>query len=182
MSAPRPAARVPAIRRLPAYGLALLLAACGPTDAGSTPEPPQDTTRTVLVHFTRDEEPVPVERRIPETRQVLRATLEAQLRGPTADERATGLTSFFSEATAGLLNQVTLDEQGRAIIDFRDLRPVIPNASSSAGSQILLGELDATVFQFPNVQSVEYRIDGSCEVFWEWLQVGGCPVVERPGE
>lgn len=168
--------------RVPVLALGLALAACGPNDADSTPEPPDDAaTTTVQVHFTRNEEPVAVARNVPETPRVLRAALEAQLRGPTAEERAAGLSSFFSEATVGMLNQVALDEAGRAIIDFQDLRPVIPNASSSAGSQMFLGELNATVFQFPNVRSVEYRINGSCEIFWEWLQVGGCPVVERPG-
>jgi hypothetical protein len=63
-------------------------------------------------------------------------------------------------------------------VNFRDLRPVIPNASTSAGSQILLRELDATVFQFPSVRSVEYRINGSCAAFFEWLQLA-CAVRSR---
>lgn len=171
----------PVMLRLPALALVLSLTACGANDAGSTPEPPDGASvTTVNVHFTRDEKPVAVARQVPETPQLLRAALEAQLQGPTAEERAEGLSSFFSAETAGMLNRVTIDEAGRAVVDFRDLRPVIPNASTSAGSQMMLGELNATVFQFPSVRSVEYRIDGNCEVFWEWLQVGGCPIVERP--
>lgn len=80
-----------------------------------------------------------------------------------------------------MLNDATLDDRGHAIVDVRDLRRVIPNASSSAGSRLLLGELNAIVFQFPAVQTIEYRIEGSCETFWEWLQVGGCPTGGRPG-
>ncbi len=66
------------------------------------------------------------------------------------------------------------------MVDVGDLRPLIPNASTSAGSEMLLAQLGATVFQFPTVASVEYRIEGSCDAFFEWLQ-RGCEVIERPG-
>lgn len=114
-----------------------------------------------------------VYRLVPESPQVLEAALEALLAGPTADERAGALSSFFSDATAGMLRSVTVTD-GHAVVDFEDLRPVIPNASSSAGSARLLSELDATVFQFRSVESVEYRLEGSCTDFNEWLQFGGC--------
>jgi hypothetical protein len=35
------------------------------------------------------------------------------------------------------------------------------------------------VLQFATVDEVEYRLGGSCEAFWEWQQVGGCPIVTR---
>lgn len=134
---------------------------------------------TVRVYFTRDEEPEPVEREIPRTSGVLRATLAALLEGPTDAERAAGLFSWFSEETAGMLRDVHVDEAGRAIVDFRDLSRIISGASSSAGGRILLNELNHTVFQFDTVGSVEYRMDGSCDRFWNWLQ-SDCGVVERP--
>jgi hypothetical protein len=59
-------------------------------------------------------------------------------------------------------------------VDSGDLRSVIPNASTSAESRLLLSQLDATVFQFPTITSVIYRIDGSCQTFGEWLQLDGC--------
>jgi hypothetical protein len=74
---------------------------------------------------------------------------------------------------------VCLDDTGRAIIDFRDFSRTISGASTSAGSRILLNELNRTVFQFDTVRSVEYRIEGNCEAFWNWLQAE-CTVVERP--
>jgi hypothetical protein len=46
---------------------------------------------------------------------------------------------------------------------------------------MLLQELNGTVFQFPEIRSVEYRMEGSCDLFWEWLQYG-CRVVARPVE
>ena len=123
---------------------------------------------------------VPVSRQVPRTSGVLRAALEQLLAGPTDGERFRGLHSWFSEETAGMLNDVTIGPDGTAVVDFGDLRPVIPNASTSAGSDQLLAQLEATVFQFASVTGVEYRIDGSCEAFWEWLQ-RSCHTVVRPG-
>jgi spore germination protein GerM len=105
--------------------------------------------------------------------------LRALLRGPDPGEREAGMDSWFSAATAGLLRSATVDAEGRAVVDFADLRATIPNASTSAGSAMLLRELNATVFEYPAVQSVEYRIEGSCDVFGEWLQYG-CVTVARP--
>jgi hypothetical protein len=114
-----------------------------------------------------------VYRVVPASPRVLQASLEAMLAGPSPAEARASLGSGFSPATARLLRSVTLSN-GHAVVDFADLRSVIPTASSSAGSARLLAQLDATVFQFPTVASVEYRIDGSCEAFNEWLQFGGC--------
>jgi len=149
---------------------------------GSVQQPPvtgdAPRTTTVLVHFTRDEAPFAVEREVTAP-AVLRGALEQQLSGPTPRERdALGVTSWFSAETAGMLRSVTLDEEGRAIVDFEDFSQIIPGASSSLGSLTLLGELNATVFQFPQVQSVEYRFAGSCDAFSNWLQYD-CQVFER---
>ena len=132
----------------------------------------------VTVYFTCNAEAlVPAYRLAPASTGVLRAALERLLAGPTPAERAAGLGSWFSEDTGGMLAGVSLSD-GKAVVDFRDLRPVIPNASTSAGSQLLLRQLDATVFQFPTVRSVEYRINGSCSTFFEWLQMA-CTVRSR---
>jgi hypothetical protein len=48
---------------------------------------------------------------------------------------------------------------------------VIPNASSSCGSAILLAQLDATATQFPTVDRAVYSIDGDTRAFYEWLQL-----------
>lgn len=146
--------------------------------ADDQPDPMNPATMSVTVFFHRGETLADATRAVPVTSGVLRASLDALLAGPTPAERDDGLSSWFSEATAGVLNDVTIDGEGRAVVDLADLRPIIPNASTSAGSERLLAELDATVFQFPTVTSVEYRIDGNCEAFWNWLQ-RSCEVVER---
>ncbi|MEJ2678668.1 MAG: GerMN domain-containing protein [Gemmatimonadota bacterium] len=108
----------------------------------------------------------------------LAAALRMELRGPTEGERTRGLYSWFSPATARMLLSASV-ENGRAIVDFGKLNQAIPGASSSAGSQELLRELNRVVFQFPQIQSVEYRIEGSCDAFWNWLQMA-CRTVSRP--
>jgi hypothetical protein len=159
---------------LPLLVIVPLLAACGdaPQGAGGGEEPSGATATspaTTTVFFTLDEKPVAVERTLagepgPE------ATLRALLQGPTADERAAGITSWFSEATGDRLLSVSLQAGGRLVVDFRDLREVIPNASSSTGSTLLLQELNTTLFQHPGVEVIEYRMEGSCQTFWGWLQ------------
>jgi len=106
----------------------------------------------------------------------LRSAVEALLRG---DAESVTAGSWFSSSTAGALRTVSVDSVGHAIVDFEDLRTLIPNASSSAGSEMLLNELNAAVFSVDAVRSVDYLIEGRCELFWEWLQ-RGCQTVPRP--
>jgi hypothetical protein len=135
---------------------------------------------SVLVVFTRDEMPVSVSRPGTSASSGVRTALEWLVTGPTPEERAAGIQSWFSDRTAAALKSVAVDSAGNAAVDFQDLRRLIPNASTSAGSGMLLQELQGTLFQFPEIVSVEFRIDGSCELFWEWLQYG-CHAVRRPG-
>lgn len=97
------------------------------------------------------------------------------MRGESGDS-----ATWFSAETADVLRAVEVDSAGHAVVEFTDLRDVIPNASSSAGSAMLLGELNAAVFAVDGVSSVEYRMDGSCELFGEWLQYGVCMRYDRP--
>lgn len=148
--------------------------------------PTTDATQMeVEVYFNCDADddgvsPFAVHRAVPDSPAVLAASMAALLAGPTDEERAAGLGSFFSSATKDMLRSATL-EGGHAVIDFADLRKEIPNASTSAGSALLLSQLDATAFQFSTVRSVEYRLLGSCEDFTEWLQFGGCAARTRAG-
>lgn len=166
----------------------LLCWACGEAAEEAATPAPVDAVEavtpapvdSVVVVFTDDEAPFAVRRPVASPSPGLRAALEWLVRGPTAEERAAGVDSWFSEATAGTLTSVEVDAAGQAIVDFHGLRDLIPNASSSTGSTLLLMELDGTVFQVPEIRSVEYRLDGSCTAFWEWLQ-RPCQTVTRPG-
>jgi len=113
----------------------------------------------------------------PATDDLLRAALERLLRGP--NDPQPDVHSWFSSATADALRSLSVDAAGHATVDFEDLRALIPNASSSAGSAMLLEELNTAVFSVEGVRSVDYLIEGGCERFWEWLQYG-CHTVHRP--
>jgi spore germination protein GerM len=149
------------------------LAACGSDDRDGGP---LETMHTVQVWFVRDEAPVAVQRRV--AGAPLDGALRTLVLGPTATERANGISSWFSADTRTVLRRVQAADGG-VIVDFRDLPDRIPGAGSSAGSEQLLASLDSTVFQFKWVDSVQYRLEGSCDAFWEWLQ-RSCEVVRRP--
>ncbi len=115
--------------------------------------------------------------------EVLASTFDQLLAGPNAADAAAGLTSWFSSATASMLLSASIAPDGTATIDFDPaLATTIPNASSSAGSDELMRELDATVFQFSGVTSAIYELGGSCNDFSAWLQMAGCtPRTPRDG-
>jgi hypothetical protein len=96
--------------------------------------------------------------------------MDALLRGPTAAERRRRYGGWFSRRTAGMLRSMNLSN-GVAGIDFDDFRHVIPNASSSCGSALLLAELNRTAKQFPTVSRAVYSFDGNRRAFYEWLQL-----------
>lgn len=136
-------------------------------------------TTSFDVFFSQGETVVAVRRTVPKTVGVLRAAIESLQAGPTAGEQAAGYTSWFSSETASLPVGVTISS-GTAVVDFDPSLPtIIPNASTSAGSTQLLAQLDATVFQFPTVTAVEYRLGGRCDAFFQWLQMS-CEVRPRP--
>ena len=110
---------------------------------------------------------------------VLRGAVTELLRGPTAAERRLGYGGWFSRRTAGRLNSVRLSG-GVAHVDFRDFRKIIPNASTSCGSGMLLAQLDRTALQFPTVHRVVYSFDGSVRRFYEWLQLSPPRVASAP--
>jgi hypothetical protein len=161
--------------------LALMLAAVAVASlsgcTGEEGEPGLGQMNTVQVWFSRGEAPVAQERRVGGA--PLDGALRALVLGPTPEERADGIHSWFSTETRGVIRRIRA-EDGRVMVDFRDLPDLIPNASTSAGSQQLVTSLDSTVFQFDWVDSVEYRLEGSCDAFWEWLQ-GECHVRTRDG-
>jgi hypothetical protein len=161
--------------------LTLLSGGCDERRAGPEPAalPVDRPADSVTVVFTRDEAPAPVQRPVPEGSGELESALAWLVRGPTAEEVAAGIWSWFSAETAGSIRSVTVDASGRVVVDFHDLRPVIPNASTSTGSRLLLAELNGTIFRIPGIDAVEYRMEGSCDLFWEWLQ-SDCWTVTRP--
>ncbi len=107
------------------------------------------------------------------------AAFGALVAGPTAAETADGAGSFFSTATAEAVRSVDLTD-GLLTIEFVDFRNEISNASTSCGSASFLASLNATAFEFDEVERVRYTIFGSCNNFYNWLQ-GECQDQTRTG-
>ena len=104
-------------------------------------------------------------------------TLRSLLAGPTADEQVAGFFSFFDETTADALNSVTFTD-GRVVADFNEAI-YVNNASTSTGGLFFNAELRANMFQHPEVDSVEFRINGDCEAWSTFFQSDGCWVITR---
>jgi hypothetical protein len=104
---------------------------------------------------------VPAQRTVPFTAGVLRASLLELLEGVTSEEEARGLTSPFDD-DANLLRGVTITDDRTAVVD---LEPDVVDALAGADGAAVLASLDHTVFQFPSVTWVTYRVDGGCESF-----------------
>jgi putative hemolysin len=130
---------------------------------------------TVELYFSNETlgdpcgEVFPVARQVPADTPSVEA-VAALLAGPTPDEQAQGYGGWFSTETERLLRSAGVTD-GTVRVDFADLRPVIPNASTSCGSATLLAQLDRTLLQFPDIDATIYSIDGSPEAFYEWLQL-----------
>jgi hypothetical protein len=139
---------------------------------------PPPGAATVQVVFSCGEEPLSTWRVVPaNASDTLGLALRELLEGPTPEEQAAGLTSFFSTATAGMLNRAYIAD-GVAHVDFADFSQVMPNASTSAGSALLLDQLAGTIFQFDGVREAEITFHGDCDAFWNWLQ-RGCQRLRR---
>ena len=124
--------------------------------------------------------PVQVSRSVPATDNqavLVHSTMKELVKGPTEAEKSSGLYSWFSAETAGTVIGMAA-AGGDFTADFTGWNKLIPNASTSAGSQILLSELNSTMFQFNFVYIVNYTLDNNCAAFWEWLQMG-CHSVTR---
>lgn len=159
--------------------LVLVAAACGspadpepgpsnPEPTASEPQPQEETVQVFLSAGNSDCADVVAEERIVGGRPTIAAGFEQLLAGPTEAERQRGLGGWFGESTKDML--ISAEQQdGIARVDFKDLREVIPNASTSCGSAGLLAQLDSTAKQF-GATSTLYSINGDLDAFYNWLQ------------
>jgi hypothetical protein len=148
--------------------------AWGVNSAGASPATPDENLAVVHVYAPRSGPGANCARVYPLKRTVrkpavLTGAMRALLAGPTAAERARGYGGWFSGKTANKLHAVHIG-RGVAYVDFHDFRRVIPNASSSCGSALLLAELNTTATQFPSVRRAVYSFNGDRRGFYEWLQ------------
>jgi spore germination protein GerM len=165
---------------------ALLLGACdgtqGPSttgDIGTQATQPGAASQEVQIFFGLDgsnecDEVESYPRLIPADSDPVRGAFDALLARPLPAE--TGATSWFSADTAGAVLSTDLAE-GVLTVDLADLSGVIPNASSSCGSSAFLSQLQATAFPFEEVEEVTFLFEGSCDRFFEFLQMECTPAI-----
>jgi len=164
------------LRMFPASGVSFGISCANALPAPPTPGPGE--TGVGVYYSCQDAlngpAPVVASRRVVPSGSdsaVLEATMDELLAGPTTADAAAGLSSWFSSATAGMVLSASVAADGSAVVDFDPaLATTIPGASSSAGSDQLLRQLDATVFQNTAVTSATYTLGGSCDAFFGWIQ------------
>src|SRR4051812_3903325 len=125
-------------------------ASTAPEQTGSKPN-----QLALEVWFSRDNGLVAVRRTHPPTQLVATAAMTALLHGPTADERSAGLTSAVPDGTR-LLGIAIRD--GLATVD---LTSEYQSGGGALSMQTRLGQVVYTLTQFPTVQKVRFRLDGS---------------------
>ncbi len=104
-------------------------------------------------------------------------TLRSMLAGPTDDERAIGIVSGFDATTAEALDSVTLTD-GRLVVDFNDTI-IVNNMGTATGMVQFNAELHRNVFQHPEVDSVEFHLNGDCAAWSALFEADGCRTVTR---
>jgi hypothetical protein len=104
-------------------------------------------------------------------------TLRSLLAGPTNDERIVGVVSGFDAATADALNSVTL-AGGRLVVDFNDAI-IINNMGTATGMVQFNAELHRNVFLHPEVDGVEFHLNGDCGAWSALFEADGCRVITR---
>jgi hypothetical protein len=113
----------------------------------------QETIK-VSVYFSRDEKICAAPRVVPATDDVSGAAVQALLGGPTADEKANGVTSSIPEGTTLLGFDVT---GGLATVD---LSGEFASGGGSLSMMMRLAEVVFTLTQLPTVTGVELKLDG----------------------
>lgn len=119
----------------------------------------------------------PVARDIHPGMSPIESTLRHLLAGPTPKERSNGLITFFGDDTADALISLKA-EDGHVVADFND-DIIVNNASTSFGAVAFNDVLRVNLFAFEEVDSVEFRINGSCEAWSAYFESDGCWVVTR---
>lgn len=103
--------------------------------------------------------------------QRLATAVEAYLEGPDDAITEAGYTSALGETGANSLNGVTVDN-GAAKLSFTQALADDSELGSSAVNDAFLAQIVATALQFPEIDTVQFEMDGSCKAFWEELYGG----------
>jgi len=158
-----------------AVSAAALLAACGGSGGGSSPTPVATvtvtatpspsptttpaatpaTTTTLSLYYLRGEALGVAERRVPQTTKPATAAIDALLAGPTAAEKAAGLTSAVPRGTR-LLGLSIVGTTARV-----DLSAQFAAGGGSLSMQARVAQVVYTLTRFPTIRAVDFMLDGA---------------------
>lgn len=137
---------------------------------------PIPTSDQVMVFFTCEPPPAdprPVFRIDPGVDSIearLHFALEQLLAGPTPEERDLGYSSVFPAASQELLIGVDVGDDGLATVDFANGLEAVGALNSSHNRFLLFGTVGETIFNFAEVEAIEFRIEGSCDQFATYFE------------
>lgn len=107
------------------------------------------------------------------------ALLEELLDGPTGEQRA---RDYYGPADGQDISVRSLTFDGELlVVDLNFGEGGVSNLNTAAASAIWHSSLQGTLFQFPEVERLELRLNGSCEDYLEYFQGSGCEHLERSG-
>lgn len=117
-----------------------------------------------------------VYRKVPKTKAVARVALNELFKGPTKKEKEAGLFSWFTKDSKHILKNITI-KNGYAYVNFdKWVLEHMGNATTSCGGANFISEIETTLKQFPTVKKVFYAIEKNPLEFYDWMQVGECPM------
>jgi hypothetical protein len=109
---------------------------------------------TLKVYFLRDERIATAERVVPHTLQVAAAAMDELLKGPSAQDSASG---FSTAIPAGTQYISTAIEGGTATVN---LSGAFATGGGSASMHARLAQVVYTLTQFPTITAVQFALDG----------------------
>jgi germination protein M len=111
-------------------------------------------TMTVSVYFIAGEQIVAEHRVLPKSESVGKAAVQALLKGPSAADKAAGVTSAIPDGTTYLGLDIA---DGVATID---LSKEYASGGGSASMAMRLAQMVFTLTQFPTIETVTFQLDG----------------------
>jgi len=119
-----------------------------------------------------------VYRAVPATDLVLTTTIREMTAGLEDEEAQLGFRTPLPTSADGAFQGVSIVD-GTAYLEFGSDDIMPPGVATVEGAQVFLSTLNANVFQFSSISAVEYRLNGSCDAFWQRLGAEECNPITR---
>lgn len=119
-----------------------------------------------------------VYRVVPATELVLTMTMREMVAGLEDEEAQLGFRTPLPASADGTFQGVSIVD-GTAYLEFGSGDIMPPGVATIEGAQVFLSTLNANVFQFSTINTVEYRLNGSCDAFWQRLGAEECDPITR---